>query len=135
FRLLHDITATPPFLRISDCPRSSAIPAHAPAFSAFLACSAFVTSMIPPLLSISARPTFTRHSFDPLLPAPLPFTFFASIFHLLSLLELLDGLCPSNLFHSVITNRALPLASTKPAVSRISPVMKMFLPFCSVSRP
>src|SRR6266480_6068687 len=118
--LIDAMRATPPSLRISEGTRSNAITAHAPAFSAMLACSAFVTSMITPPLSISARPTFTRHSFDPLLPAPLPFTFFASIFHLLSLLELLDGLCPSNLFHSIITNRALLLASTKPAASRIA---------------
>src|SRR3989440_7951422 len=124
--LIDAMRATPPSLRISEGTRSNAITAHAPAFSAILACSAFVTSMITPPLSISARPTFTRHSFDPLLPAPLPFTFFVSIFHLLSLLELLDGLCPSNLFHPIITNRAPLLASTKPAVSRISSVIKCF---------
>src|SRR6266478_6226869 len=138
--LIDAIRATPPSLRISEGTRSSAITAHAPAFSAIFACSAFVTSMITPPLSISARPTFTRHSFDPLLPLPLPFTFFASILLLLSLLELLDGLSPSNLFllfHfcPITTNLALLLASTSPAVSRISPVIKMFLPFCSVSRP
>src|SRR5262249_22170003 len=58
--------------RISDGTRSSAITAHAPAFSAILACSALVTSMITPPLSISARPTFTRHSLDLELPCPLP---------------------------------------------------------------
>src|SRR5947207_5294688 len=58
--------------------------AHAPAFSAIFACSAFVTSIITPPLSISARPTFTRHSFDPFVPLPLPFGFFASIALLLS---------------------------------------------------
>src|SRR6266852_5974633 len=63
--------ATPPSLRMSDGTRSRAMTAHAPAFSAMPACSAFVTSMITPPLSISARPTFTRHwSFEylPLLP-------------------------------------------------------------------
>src|SRR2546428_4922851 len=135
--LIDAIRATPPSLRISDGTRSSAITAHAPAFSAIFACSAFVTSMITPPLSISASPTFTRHSFDPLLLLPLPFTFFASISLLLSLPEFLGGDSPSNLFHfcPIITNRALPLASTAPAVSRISPVIKMFLPFCSASRP
>src|SRR6266852_6189017 len=86
--LIDAMRATPPSLRISEGTRSRAITAHAPAFSAIFACSAFVTSMITPPLSISARPTFTRHSFDPLLPLPLPFTFFASILLLLSLLEL-----------------------------------------------
>src|SRR6267143_1108306 len=96
--LIDAIRATPPSLRISEGTRSSAITAHAPAFSAIFACSAFVTSMITPPLSISARPTFTRHSFDPLLPLPLPFTFFASISILLSLLEILGGFSPSKLF-------------------------------------
>ena len=53
--------ATPPSLRMSDGTRSSAITAQAPASSAMRACSALVTSMITPPLSISARPTFTRH--------------------------------------------------------------------------
>src|SRR3984885_14877144 len=53
--------ATPPSLRISEGTRSSAITAQAPASSAILACSAFVTSIIPPPFNISARPTFTRH--------------------------------------------------------------------------
>src|SRR5215470_11454426 len=43
--------------------RSSAITAQAPACSAMSACSAVVTSMITPPLSISASPTFTRHTF------------------------------------------------------------------------
>src|SRR5882762_6561574 len=89
--LIDAMRATPPSLRISEGTRSSAITAHAPAFSAIFACSALVTSMITPPLSISARPTFTRHSFEPLLPLPLPFTFFASMSLLLSLLELPDG--------------------------------------------
>ena len=41
-------------------PRSRAITATAPASSAMSACSAFVTSMITPPLSISARPVLTR---------------------------------------------------------------------------
>src|SRR5579871_1956388 len=78
--LIEAMRATPPSLRMSDGTRSSAITAHAPAFSAMRACSALVTSIMTPPLSISARPTLTRHSFeDPLLP--LPFTFFASMIH------------------------------------------------------
>src|SRR5712672_1070649 len=96
--LIEAMRATPPSLRISEGTRSSAITAQAPAFSAIFACSAFVTSMITPPLSISARPTFTRHSFDPLLPLPLPFTFFASISLLLSILGILDGISPSKTF-------------------------------------
>src|SRR6267378_2318816 len=135
--LIDAMRATPPSLRMSEGTRSSAITAHAPAFSAIFACSALVTSMITPPLSISARPTFTRHSFDPLLALPLPFTFFASILGLLSQLGLLDGVAPSNLFHfcSMTTNLPLPRARTSPATSRISPVINRFLPFCSVSRP
>src|ERR1700687_1920267 len=135
--LIDAIRATPPSLRISEGTRSSAITAHAPAFSAIFACSALVTSMITPPLSISARPTFTRHSFDPLLALPLPFTFFASILGLLSQLELLDGVAPSNPFHfcPMTTNLPLPRARTSPASLRISPVINRFLPFCSVSRP
>ena len=53
--------ATPPSLRMSEGTRSSAITAQAPASSAMRACSALVTSMMTPPLSISARPTFTRH--------------------------------------------------------------------------
>src|SRR5215472_13747889 len=83
--LMDAMRATPPSLRMSDGTRSSAITAHAPAFSAIFACSAFVTSIITPPLSISARPTFTPHSFEPFLPLPLPFGFFASIFRLLSM--------------------------------------------------
>src|SRR5713226_6316865 len=135
--LIDAMRATPPSLRMSEGTRSSAITAHAPAFSAIFACSAFVTSMITPPLSISARPTFTRHSFDPLLPFPLPFAFFASISVSSRFLNLSTASLPSNLFHfcPITTNRALLLASTAPAASRISPVMKTFLPFCSVSRP
>src|SRR5258708_14214149 len=96
--LIDAMRATRPSWRISEGTRSSAIAARAPAFSAIFACSAFVTSMITPPLSISARPPFTRHSFEPLLPLPLPFTFFASIFRLLSQLEFLAGVSPSNLF-------------------------------------
>src|SRR5260370_20530273 len=89
--LIDAMRATPPSLRISEGTRSSAITAHAPAFAAIFACSALVTSMIMPPLSISARPTLTRPSFEPLLALPLPFTLFASMSLLLSLLELLDG--------------------------------------------
>src|ERR1700726_2969747 len=46
---------------MSEGAGSSAITEHAPASSAILAWSALVTSMITPPLSISARPTFTRH--------------------------------------------------------------------------
>src|SRR5215467_768162 len=94
--LMDAMRATPPSLRMSDGTRSSAITAQAPAFSAILACSAFVTSMITPPLSISARPTLTRHSFEPLLPLPLPFGFFTSILLLPSLSKLSDGFAPSN---------------------------------------
>src|SRR5919197_3860374 len=52
--------ATPPSARMSAGTRSSAITATAPASSAMLACSAVVTSMITPPLSISARPDLTR---------------------------------------------------------------------------
>ncbi len=52
--------ATPPSRRMSAGTRSSAMTAHAPASSAIRACSAFVTSMMTPPLSISARPLLTR---------------------------------------------------------------------------
>ena len=52
--------ATPPWARMSDGTRSSAITAQAPASSAIFACSALVTSMMTPPLSMSARPLFTR---------------------------------------------------------------------------
>ena len=52
--------ATPPCARMSAGTRSSAMTAQAPASSAILACSAVVTSMITPPLSISARPLLTR---------------------------------------------------------------------------
>src|SRR5215472_7913496 len=94
--LMEAMRATPPSLRMSDGTRSSAITAQAPAFSAILACSAFVTSMITPPLSISARPTLTRHSFEPLFPLPLPFGFFTSILLLLSFLKLLHFAIPKS---------------------------------------
>src|SRR5436309_1336435 len=50
------IRATPPSRRMSAGTRSSAITDVAPASSAIFACSAVVTSMITPPLSISARP-------------------------------------------------------------------------------
>src|SRR5262245_15417652 len=52
--------ATPPCARMSAGTRSRAMTATAPASSAIRACSAVVTSMITPPLSISARPLFTR---------------------------------------------------------------------------
>ena len=52
--------ATPPSARICAGTRSSAMTATAPAFSAMAACSAVVTSMMTPPLSISARPVFRR---------------------------------------------------------------------------
>src|SRR5215217_3251966 len=52
--------ATPPSRRMSAGTRSSAITATAPASSAIRACSAVVTSMITPPLSISARPLLIR---------------------------------------------------------------------------
>src|SRR6267143_274480 len=76
--LIDAMRATPPSLRMSEGTRSSAITAQAPAFSAICACSALVTSIITPPLSISAKPTFTRHSFAAF-PFPLPFTFFTSM--------------------------------------------------------
>src|SRR5580704_17973009 len=81
--LMLAMRATPPSLRMSEGTRSSAITAQAPAFSAMRACSAVVTSMMTPPLSISARPTFTRHSLEPLVPFALPFTFLLSMFNLL----------------------------------------------------
>src|SRR6266850_1023216 len=129
--------ATPPSLRMSEGTRSSAITAQAPAFSAIFACSALVTSMMTPPFSISARPTFTRHSFEPLLLLPLPFTFFASISLLLSTLEFPGGCRSAKSVHrgAITTKRARPLARISPASLRISPAMNKFLPFCSVSRP
>ena len=50
--------ATPPWARMSAGTRSNAITDTAPASSAILACSALVTSMMTPPLSISARPIF-----------------------------------------------------------------------------
>src|SRR3954471_7693771 len=55
------IRATPPAARMSAGTRSRAITAQAPASSAIRACSAVVTSMITPPLSISARPRLTRN--------------------------------------------------------------------------
>src|SRR2546425_475335 len=119
--LMDAMRATPPSLRISEGTRSSAITAHAPAFSAILACSAFVTSMITPPLSISARPTFTRHSFDPFVPLLLPSAFFASISRLLSVLNFFVRLIFSGFVHQIFSHQrhaaalrsahsALPLA-------------------------
>src|SRR3989442_12017950 len=55
-----DMRATPPSLRMSEGTRSSAITDAAPASSAILACSALVTSMMTPPLSISASPMCLR---------------------------------------------------------------------------
>src|ERR1700687_1978575 len=52
--------ATPPSARICAGTRSSAMTATAPACSAMIACSALVTSMMTPPLSISARPVLRR---------------------------------------------------------------------------
>src|SRR5579859_2901619 len=52
--------ATPPSARICAGTRSRAMTETAPAFSAMTACSALVTSMMTPPLSISARPVFRR---------------------------------------------------------------------------
>src|SRR5271166_4381646 len=52
--------ATPPSARICAGTRSRAMTETAPAFSAMSACSALVTSMMTPPLSISARPVLRR---------------------------------------------------------------------------
>src|SRR5436190_508288 len=57
--------ATPPAARMSAGTRSSAITATAPASSAIRACSAVVTSMMTPPLSISASPRLTRNAARP----------------------------------------------------------------------
>src|SRR5258706_2781204 len=54
------IRATPPSARMSAGTRSSAITATAPASWETRACSALVTSMITPPLSISDNPVFNR---------------------------------------------------------------------------
>src|ERR1700733_13453582 len=59
--------ATPPSARICEGTRSRAMTATAPAFSAMEACSALVTSMMTPPLSISARPVFRRREVEVLL--------------------------------------------------------------------
>src|ERR1700689_5136195 len=64
--------ATPPSARICAGTRSRAMTATAPALSAMAACSAFVTSITTPPLSISARPVFRRREVElPLLGEPL----------------------------------------------------------------
>src|SRR6185295_5499109 len=57
--LTGDMRATPPSRRMSAGTRSRAMTATAPASSAILACSALVTSMMTPPLSISASPTLS----------------------------------------------------------------------------
>jgi hypothetical protein len=52
--------ATPPSARIMAGTRSSAMTEMAPASSAMRACSTFITSMMTPPLSISARPSLRR---------------------------------------------------------------------------
>jgi hypothetical protein len=52
--------ATPPSARIIAGTRSRAITAVAPDSSAMRACSTFITSMMTPPLSISAKPIFRR---------------------------------------------------------------------------
>ena len=52
--------ATPPSARIMAGTRSSAMTEMAPASSAMRACSTFMTSMMTPPLSISARPVLRR---------------------------------------------------------------------------
>src|SRR5579883_2376670 len=84
---MEAIRATPPSFRMSAGTRSSAITAAAPAFSAILACSTLVTSMMTPPLSISARPTFNRKSSD------------RYIFVLLFLDKRGSRLCRLRLFH------------------------------------
>src|SRR5262249_53520177 len=97
------------------------ITAQAPAFSAMRAWSALVTSMMTPPLSISAKPTFTRHSLEPLAaPLPLPFTFFESIVLLLSSSDARRSPLKSVLFASRFLtedNKAGPAASEHDAVS------------------
>ncbi len=56
--------ATPPSARICAGTRSRAMTATAPAFSAMEACSALVTSMMTPPLSISARPVLRRREVE-----------------------------------------------------------------------
>jgi len=59
-RVPADIRRDGGVARMSAGTRSRAMTATAPASSAINACSAFVTSMITPPLSISARPVLTR---------------------------------------------------------------------------
>ncbi len=61
--------ATPPCARMSAGTRSSAMTAVAPASSAMRACSASMTSMITPPLSISARPALD--AVGPVIEVPL----------------------------------------------------------------
>src|SRR6266403_1550006 len=116
--LMEAMRATPPSLRMSEGTRSSAITAHAPAFSAIWACSALVTSIITPPLSISAKPTLTRHSLAALAPLPLPFTFLESISLLLS--KSFSKLCASQLdFFGLAQNHKPRLAAGQDLASRI----------------
>src|SRR6266446_7546698 len=83
----------------------------------------FHAPLIRSLCSVATPIHFLRvHFTSPLAPVSSRWSLSVKSF-------LLFYFCP------MITNRALLRASTVPAVSRISLVMKMFLPFCSVSRP
>jgi hypothetical protein len=64
--------ATPPSARIMAGTRSSAMTATAPASSAMRACATFMTSMMTPPLSISARPVLSRSPAPLLLCVPFP---------------------------------------------------------------
>jgi len=70
-RLGLAIRATPPSARIMAGTRSRAMTDVAPASSAMRACSTFITSMMTPPLSISAKPTLSRR----LVPVKLLFPF------------------------------------------------------------
>jgi hypothetical protein len=69
-RLGLAMRATPPSARIMAGTRSRAMTETAPASSAMRACSTFITSMMTPPLSISARPTLRRR----LVPVKLLFS-------------------------------------------------------------
>src|SRR5262245_12932476 len=71
-----DIRATPPSLRMSDGARSRAITDAAPASSAILAWSAWVTSMITPPLSISASAMCLRSAIRSSFGSVIAFSFF-----------------------------------------------------------
>src|SRR5438046_3371807 len=80
--------ATPPSARICAGTRSRAMTETAPAFSAMRACSALVTSMMTPPLSISARPVFRRREVG----LPLCWDMSCSLIFVAAFAELLRGL-------------------------------------------